>query len=88
MMSNTPRMFVGSTTFQVEVIAKLQNGTTCSSTDRSRGCMGQADAVIKAETVFIDDTDRAVAGARAVDMHPVHYRDHTAAMAELRALVP
>lgn len=44
--------------------------------------------VTPAETVFIDDTDHIVAGARAVGMHAVHYRDHATAMAELRALLP
>lgn len=47
------RLFCPGDRFQVEVVAKLKDGTTCSSTDPSRGCMGQKDAVIKPADVRI-----------------------------------
>lgn len=47
------RLFCPGDRFQVEVVAKLKDGTTCSSTDPSRGCQGQKDAVIKASDVRI-----------------------------------
>lgn len=47
------RLFCPGDRFQVEVVAKLKDGTTCSSTDPTRGCMGQKDAVIKAADVRI-----------------------------------
>ena len=47
------RLFCPGDRFQVEVVAKLKDGTTCSSTDRTRGCMGQKDAVIQASDVKI-----------------------------------
>lgn len=47
------RLFCPGDRFQVEVVAKLKDGTTCSSTDRTRGCMGQKDAVIKPQDVRI-----------------------------------
>ena len=39
--------------FQIEVLAKLKDGTTCSSTDRGRGCLTEKDAVIDAASVRV-----------------------------------
>src|SRR4029079_8600831 len=39
--------------FQVEVLAQLKNNTWCSSTDRTRGCLGETDAVIDASSVRV-----------------------------------
>jgi hypothetical protein len=39
-------LFCPGDAFQVEVVAKLKDGTSCSSTDRARGCMGKKDAII------------------------------------------
>lgn len=40
-----------------------------------------------AETLFLDDFEPMVVGARAAGLHAVHVRDHTAAIAEVRALL-
>ena len=47
------RLFCPGDNFQVELVAKLLDGSSCSSTDRSRGCLGEKDAVIKAQDVRI-----------------------------------
>jgi epoxide hydrolase-like predicted phosphatase len=39
------------------------------------------------ETVFIDDADVCVAGARKAGIHAVHYRDNTQAIAEIEKLL-
>ncbi|UQA61758.1 hypothetical protein [Polyangium aurulentum] len=39
--------------FQVEVVAKLKDGTTCSNVDGNRGCLGKDDQVIAPELVRI-----------------------------------
>jgi epoxide hydrolase-like predicted phosphatase len=39
------------------------------------------------ETVFLDDTDMCVAGAREAGIHAVHYRDNTQAIAEIEKLL-
>jgi hypothetical protein len=54
------RVFCPGEIFQVEVVAKLANGTSCSSTDRARGCQGEEDAVISPSMVRIE----ASAGGR------------------------
>lgn len=48
------RLFCPGDKFQVELVAKLLDGSSCSSTDRSRGCLGEKDAVIKVEDVRLD----------------------------------
>ncbi len=39
------------------------------------------------ETVFVDDVDLCVAGAREAGIHAVHYRDNTQAIAEIEKLL-
>jgi HAD superfamily hydrolase (TIGR01509 family) len=39
------------------------------------------------ETVFLDDTEPCVAGARDVGIHAVHYRDNVQAIAEIEQLL-
>jgi epoxide hydrolase-like predicted phosphatase len=39
------------------------------------------------ETVFVDDADLCVAGAREAGIHAVHYRDNTQAIAEIEKLL-
>ena len=39
------------------------------------------------ETVFLDDTEQCVAGARDVGIHAVHYRDNAQAIAEIEELL-
>jgi hypothetical protein len=46
-------LFCPGDAFQVEVIAKLKDGTSCSSTDSSRGCMGKKNAIINPTDVRI-----------------------------------
>jgi hypothetical protein len=48
--------------FQIEVLAKLKNGTTCSSTDRTRGCLAEKDAVIDAASVRIQGSNGGISG--------------------------
>ncbi len=48
------KVFCPGASFQVEVLAKLQNGTMCSSTDRSIGCQGQKDAVINPTMIRLE----------------------------------
>lgn len=40
--------------FKVELLAELKNGSTCSSVDRARGCLGQEDAVLNNKMVRIE----------------------------------
>lgn len=47
------KVFCPGERFQVELVAKLANGSSCSSTDRSRGCQGEQDAVISPSMVHI-----------------------------------
>jgi hypothetical protein len=42
--------------FQVEVVAHLKNGQYCSSTDRTRGCLKEQDAVIDPAQVHVEGT--------------------------------
>jgi hypothetical protein len=48
--------------FQVEVVAHLKNGTYCSSTDRTRGCLKEQDAVIDPAQVQIDGSTGGLEG--------------------------
>ncbi len=47
-------LFCPGDPFQVEVIAKLKDGSSCSNVDAKRGCMGESHAVIKRSQVGID----------------------------------
>ena len=42
--------------FQVEVVATLRDGTSCSSTNAAHGCLTKKDAVIDPEEVRIEGT--------------------------------
>lgn len=50
------RVFCPGDPFQAELVVKLKDGTQCSSTDRSLGCMGKRDAVIDPKIVRIEAT--------------------------------
>lgn len=47
-------LFCPGDPFQVEVVAKLKDGSTCSSVDGKRGCLGQKDAVIDRSQIQIE----------------------------------
>ncbi|WP_437989494.1 hypothetical protein [Sorangium sp. So ce145] len=64
------RKFCPGDPFQVEVVAKLKAGTTCSSTDRTHGCLGQEDAVIKPEDVRIVGSAGSPGGEQFVWIPP------------------
>ena len=48
--------------FQIELLATLKNGTTCSSTDRRRGCLAEKDAVIDAQSVRVSASNGSMSG--------------------------
>ena len=48
------KVFCPGVAFQVEILAKLQSGSTCSSSDRSIGCQGQKDAVISPKMIRLE----------------------------------
>jgi hypothetical protein len=47
-------LFCPGDPFQVEVVAKLKDGSSCSNVDFKRGCLGESHAVIKRSQVGID----------------------------------
>ena len=47
-------LFCPGDPFQVEVVAKLKDGSTCSNVDGKRGCLGQKDAVIDKSQIQIE----------------------------------
>jgi hypothetical protein len=49
--------------FQVELVAKLKDGSSCSNVDASRGCMGKKDTVIDAGLVHISGSSGSPSGA-------------------------
>lgn len=51
--ASTKLAFCPGEAFQIEVLAQLKNNTWCSSTDRTRGCLGETDAVLDAASVSI-----------------------------------
>lgn len=55
-------VFCPGEAFQVEVLAQLTNNTWCSSTDRTRGCLGETDAVIDAASVQIQGSPGGLEG--------------------------
>ena len=55
-------VFCPGDAFQVEVLAELTNKTWCSSTDRTRGCLGEADAVIDASSIRIQGSPGKIQG--------------------------
>ncbi len=48
------KVFCPGAAFQVEILAKLANGSLCSSTDRSIGCQGEKDAVISPKMIRLE----------------------------------
>lgn len=56
-------LFCPGDPFQVEVVAKLKDGSSCSSTDASRGCMDERDAVIDPGFVRVEGSSGARTGA-------------------------
>ena len=48
--------------FQVEVVAKLKDGTSCSNVDEKRGCKNESNMVIAPELVKITGSGGAMAG--------------------------
>lgn len=48
--------------FQVEVLARLQNGTMCSSTDRTRGCLKEQDAILDPAQVHLEGSTGGIDG--------------------------
>ena len=57
-----PLVFCPGDPFQVEVVAHLQNGTYCSSTDRTRGCLKEQDAVIDPAQVHVEGSTGGIEG--------------------------
>ncbi|MEO5728727.1 MAG: hypothetical protein ABI134_11795 [Byssovorax sp.] len=55
-------VFCPGEAFQVEVLAQLKNNTWCSSTDRTRGCLGETDAVIDASSVRVQGSPGGIEG--------------------------
>jgi hypothetical protein len=49
--------------FQVEVAAKLKDGTTCSNVDGKRGCLGKDNQVISPELVRIEGSSGSRSGS-------------------------
>ncbi len=48
------KFFCPGDAFQVEVIAKLNDGSTCSSVEPALGCMGEKDAVIDPDDIRLN----------------------------------
>lgn len=57
-------LFCPGDPFQVELVAKLKDGTTCSSTDRTMGCLKKTDAIIKPADVRITGSSGGLTGER------------------------
>jgi hypothetical protein len=57
-----PPAFCPGEAFKVEVVAHLQNGQYCSSTDRTRGCLKEQDAVIDPAQVHIEGSTGGIEG--------------------------
>lgn len=57
-----PAVFCPGEAFKVEVVAHLQNGQYCSSTDRTRGCMKEQDAVIDPVQVHLEGSTGGIQG--------------------------
>jgi len=58
-------LFCPGEAFRVEVLAQLTNGSWCSSTERTRGCLNEADAVIDAASVHVQGSPGGIEGNRA-----------------------
>jgi len=55
-------LFCPGDAFQIELLAKLKDGSTCSSTDRKRGCLGEKDAVIDPADVRVSGSSGRITG--------------------------
>ncbi|MDC3953475.1 hypothetical protein [Polyangium jinanense] len=61
-------LFCPGDAFQVELVAKLKDGSSCSNVDPNKGCMGQKDTVISSEMVRIQGSSGAVGGGNFIWM--------------------
>lgn len=55
-------LFCPGDKFQVEIVAKLKDGTNCSSVNPDLGCMGKKDSIIDANILRVEATPAAPAG--------------------------
>ncbi len=70
-------LFCPGDKFQVEVVAKLKDGTNCSSINPDLGCMGKKDSIIDANILRVEATPGAPAGGPhpfvfVPDPNPLH----------------
>ena len=49
-------LFCPGDPLQIELVTKMKDGTTCSSVDGDRGCLGQEDVVIDPDNVKLEAT--------------------------------
>jgi hypothetical protein len=59
------RLYCPGDPFQVKLVAKLKDGTSCSSTDRTMGCLKKTDAIIKPADVRVTGSSGNLTGERA-----------------------
>lgn len=59
-------LFCPGDPFQVEVVAKLKDGTSCSNVDPNKGCMNEKDTVIASEMVRIQGSSGFVGGGNFI----------------------
>ncbi|HVK67173.1 MAG TPA: hypothetical protein VM694_21955 [Polyangium sp.] len=59
-------LFCPGDPFQVEVVAKLKDGTSCSNVDASKGCMNEKDTVISSEMVRIQGSSGSIGGGNFI----------------------
>jgi hypothetical protein len=50
------KLFCPGDPFQIELAAKMKDGSTCSNVNGDRGCLGQEDVVIDPDTVKLEAT--------------------------------
>ncbi len=62
-------LFCPGDRFQVELVAKLRDGTTCSNVDPNRGCMGKKDSIIDPSQVHLEGSPGALDPKKFI-MHP------------------
>ncbi|MDI1443680.1 hypothetical protein [Polyangium sp. 6x1] len=61
-------LFCPGDPFQVEVVAKLKDGTSCSNVDPNKGCMSQKDTVISSNLVHIQGSSGFIGGGNFIWM--------------------
>jgi len=59
-------LFCPGDPFQVEVVAKLKDGTSCSNVDPNKGCMKEKDTVISSEIVRIQGSSGFIGGGKFI----------------------